>query len=119
MSDNKPFRAATLNRFGVVEDVECVRLHCLPPFTILLVRTMNSLYRVVISAGPDVYVQGGAFFLEATLAYIDGASIGRSCLKVGCICVGLPVELRSGGRSIITSPVRAIVTVQPSGSVVH
>ena len=120
MSDTKFVRAATLDRFGdVVEDIEGVDLRHLPPFTTLLVRTMNSLYRVVITQRTEVYVQGGAFFPDPTSAYLDGASIGGSCLRVGWIGVGLLMEIRSGDRLIITSPVRAITTEQASGSVVH
>jgi hypothetical protein len=120
MSDTKLVRAVTLDRFGdVVENIEGVHLRHLPPFTTLLVRTMNSLYRVVITQGPEVYVQGGAFFPDPTSAYLDGASIGGNCLRVGWIGVGLLVEFRSGGRRIITSPVRAITTEQAPGSVVY
>lgn len=120
MSDSKWVRAATLDGFAaLVADSEGVHLHHLPPFTTLLVRTINSLYRVFITPGPEVYVQGGAFFPDPTSAYIDGASIGGSCLKVGWIGIGLLVEIRSGGRRIITSPVRTITTEQASGSVVH
>lgn len=119
MSDNKRLRAATLDRFGdLVNDIECVDLRALPPFTTVLVQTVNSLYRVVTTCGPDVSVQGGDFFPEATSAYLEGASIGGSCLRVGCICVGLFVEIRSCDRRIITSPVLAI-TVHASSSVVH
>lgn len=115
-----PVRATTLESFrALVMDVEGVHLHHLPPLTTLLVRTMNSLYRVVITQGSDVYIQGGAFFPDPTSAYIDGASIGRSCLKVGWIGIGLLVEIRSGGRRIITSPVRTITTEQAPSSVVH
>ena len=96
-----------------------MRLRQLPPLTTLLVQTVNSLYRVVITQGPDVYVQGGAFFPEAAPAYVEGASVGRGCLKVDCICVGLLVEIRSGGRRIITSPVLAITTVLATGSLVQ
>ena len=32
------------------------------------------------------------------------------CLKAGWIAVGLPMELRVGGRHVVTSPVNAIVT---------
>ena len=64
-------------------------------------------------------VVGGAFFPEATLARLDGASIGRAGLRVGCICVGLLFEIRSGSRRIITSPVRAITIVRASDSAVH
>ena len=120
MSDSKFVRGATLDRIGdLVDDTAGVRLRDLPPFTTLLVWTMNSLYRVVITQGPEVYIQGGAFFPDPTSAYLDGASIGGSCLRVGWIGVGLLVEIRSGGRHIITSPVRAITTEQASSVVVH
>ncbi len=120
MSDTKLARAATLDWFrAVVEDIEGVHLRRLPPFTTLLVRTMNSVYRVVLTQGPEVYVQGGAFFPNPTSAYFDGASTGGCCLRVGWIGIGLSVEIRAGGRRFITSPVRAITTEQTLGSVVH
>jgi hypothetical protein len=120
MSDTKFVRAATLDWFhAVVDDIEGVHLRHLPPFTTLLVRTTNSLYRVVITPGSEVYVQGGAFFPDPTSAYLDGSSIAGSCLRVGWIGVGLSLEIRSGGLRIITSPVRAITTEQASGSVAH
>lgn len=120
MADTRWVRAATLDRIGdVVDDTAGVRLCDLPPFTTLLVRTKNSLYRVVITHSPEVYIQGGAFFPHPTPACIDGASIGGSCLRVGWIGVGLLVEIRSGGRHIITSPVHAITAEQAPSSVVQ
>lgn len=120
MSDTKLLRAATLDRLGdVVEDIEGVHLCHLPPFTTLLVKTMNSLYRIVITHWPEVCVQGGTFFPDLTSACLDGASIGGSCLRVGWIGVGLLVEIRSGSLRIITSPVRAITIELASSSVVH
>lgn len=118
MAHNTLVRAATLKRIGdALDTIECVRLRDLLPATTLLISTVNSVYRVLITEGPDVYVQGGSFFPVATLASIDGARIGGSCLRVDCICIGLLVEIRSGGQTIITSPVRAIVTVQASSAV--
>jgi hypothetical protein len=120
MADTTRVRAATLDRIGeVVDDTAGVRLRDLPPFTTLLVRTKNSLYRVVITHWPEVYIQGGAFFPHPTWAYIDGATLGGSCLRVGWIGVGLLLEIRSGGRHIITSPVRAITTEPAPSSVVQ
>jgi hypothetical protein len=120
MSDTKFAHAATLGRFvDVVKGVEGVHLRNLPPFTTLLVRTTNSLYRVVIAEGLEVYVQGGAFFPDPTSAYLDGASSSGSCLRVGWIGIGLTVQIRCGDQCIITSPVRGIVIEPPSGSVVH
>ena len=46
MSDFEPVLAGTLDRFrAVVGDIEGVHLCHVPPFTTLLVRTMNSLHR--------------------------------------------------------------------------
>jgi hypothetical protein len=120
MSDPKFVRAARLNRVGdFVEDITSVDLRDLPPFTTLLVWTTNSLYRMVITRWPEVYVQGGDLFSNPTAAYVDGATSGESGLRVGWIGVGLLVEIRSGGWRITTSPVRAITTEQAAGWVVH
>ena len=120
MSDPKFVRAATLNRTGdFMENVAGVDLRDLPPLTTLLVRTANSLYRMVITRWPEVYIQGGDFFPDPTAAYVDGASSGGSCLRAGWIGVGLLVELRSAGRRVTTSPVVAITTEQAANSVVH
>ena len=100
-----------------MHEIECVRLSHLPPFTTLLVRTVNSLYHIVITPGPDVYVKGGPFFPVPASAYINAASAGGNHLTVGCICVGRKAEIRSGNRRVTTSPVLAITSVVASGSV--
>ena len=120
MANPKLLRTVTLDRIGdLVDDTAGVHLRDLPPFTTLLIWTMNSLYRVVVTHWPEVYVQGGAFFPDPTLAYVDGASFGGSCLRVGWIGAGLFVEIRSGGQRIITSRVLAVTTEQASSSIVH
>ena len=120
MSDTNRVRAVTLQWFSdIVNDSEGVDLRRLPPFTTLLVWTVNSVYRVVLTPGPEVYVQGGVFFPDPTSAYLDGASIGGSCIKVGWIGVGLLVQIRTGNQCVITSPVRGITTEQALGVIVH
>jgi hypothetical protein len=120
MADSKRIRAATLDRIGdLMDENSGVQLRDLPPFTTLLVWTVNSLYRVVVTQWPEVYVQGGVFFPESTLARVDGASFGGSCLRVGWIVSGLFMEIRSGGQHIITSRVLAIITEHSSDLVVH
>jgi hypothetical protein len=117
MSESRFVDAATLDWIGdLVEDIPGVQLSDLPPFTTLLVRTVNSLYRVVIIHWPEVCVQGGAFFPDPTLACLEGARIGASTLRAGWIGVNLRVEIRSGGRLIITSPVRAISSTRRARS---
>ena len=108
---------ATVDRFSdVANNIEGVDLRHLPPSTTLLVRTTHSLYRVVTTEGPEVHVQGGEFFPDPTPAYLDGASIGGTFLRVGWIGVGFLVEIRSGGRRFVTSPVCGIVIEPASGS---
>lgn len=112
--------AATLDRLvDLLDDAEGIQLRHLPPLTTVVVRTMKSVYRVVITQWPEVYVHGGAFFPDPTRACLDGASLGGCCLKAGWIVVGLRMEIRSEGRRIVTSPVCAITTEEPSVSVVH
>jgi len=120
MGDSKFVRATTLDRIDdLVDDTAGVRLRDLPPFTTLLVRTVNSLYRLVITQWPEVYIQGGALFPDPTPAYVDGASIGGSCLRLGWISVGRAMEIHSEGRHISTSTVRTITTEQASSLIVH
>jgi hypothetical protein len=84
MADSKLLRAATLDGIGdLVDDTAGVQLRDLPPFTTLLVWTMNSLYRVFVTQWPEVYVQGGAFFPDPTLARVDGASGGAASESAG------------------------------------
>lgn len=79
MADTRRVRAATLDRIGdLVDDAAGVHLRDLPPFATLLVWTRNSVYRVVITHWPEVYIQGGAVFPDPTSAYLDGASLGGS-----------------------------------------
>ena len=100
-------------------DIESVDLRRLPPLTTLLVRTVNSVYRVVVTEGQEVCVQGGVFFPDPTSAYVDGARLGGNWFKVGWIGIGLLVQISSADQSIITSPGRGIVIEPPSGSTVH
>jgi hypothetical protein len=117
MSHADPVSAVAFDRLSeVITDIEGVYVRRLTPFTTLLIQTTNSLYRVVIAEGPAVYVQGGAFFPETTRAYLDGASIGGSSIRMGWIGVGFLVEFRRGGRRVVTSPVRAITTLITSAA---
>jgi hypothetical protein len=103
----------------LMDPVEGVYLRQLPPLTTLMVWTRNSLYRMVVTEGSSVQVQGGTFFPNFTPALVDGASMGRGVLKKGWISVGLEMEIRARGRRIVTSPVQAITTERRGHPVVH
>lgn len=102
---------STLGRFGdAVSETEGISLIALEPLTTLLVRTCNSLYRIVVLRGTTVLVQGGRLFADVTVGDLSGSSFGGNLLKLAWIGVGLRMEIRSGGRRIVTSPVCAITT---------
>lgn len=110
-------RAATLAGFtSAVSSTSGVHLRDLAPMTTLVVRTRNSEYRIVVSAGDEVLVKGGQFFPSLTEARFSGASVGGSFLKVGWIGIGLRMEILAGGRRIVTSPVHDIVTADGTPS---
>src|SRR5262245_25809009 len=104
---------------GVTSGLDSVQLTELPPMTTLLVWTMNSFYRVVVTDGANVCVQGGTFFPEPTSAHIDGASISGGTLLVGWIGVGLLIEFRTSDTRVVTSPVMAITKEQSDHYIVH
>ena len=100
-------------------DITGVDLRLLPPFTTLLVRTVNTVYRVVTTPGPRVFVQGGTYLPDPTAAYVDGAGVGGNGLTHGWIGVGLLLRIRAAGQCVMTSPVLAIATERSAGRVVH
>lgn len=103
----------------VMNVLDRVHLTELPPMTTLLVRTMNSFYRVVVTDGANVYVQGGTVFPEPTSAHVDGASFGGGMLMAGWIGVGLLIEFHAGDTRVVTSPVLAIAREQSTHDIVH
>ena len=85
---------------------EGVSLTGLEPLTTLLVQTANSLYRIVVLRGTRVLVKGGRSFPEITAG--DLFSLGANVLRLGWIGVGQRMEIHSGGRCVVTSPVRSV-----------
>jgi hypothetical protein len=102
-----------------VLNVAGVDLTQVEPLTILLVWTWHSVYRIIVTGGSDVLVQGGSFFHDPTPARVDAVSPGSHVLKAGWIGVGHLMGLRIAGQLIMTSPVVGIATERPVTSVVH
>lgn len=113
-------RTSTLAGFtAVVAAAQGVHLRELAPLTTLQVRTRNTEYRIIVSDGDAVLVEGGQFFPSLTSARFGGASAGGSFLRVGWIGVGLRMELLVDGQRIVTSPVREIRRDHHSNGPVH
>ena len=79
-----------------------------------MVKTLNSLYKVVVLEPPRtrILIQGGEFFPQLTEAQLAGASFGGSMIKLSWLGCGLRMEVCSGGQRIVTSPVQSIEVEQ-------
>jgi hypothetical protein len=87
-----------------------VAVELLEAGTTLVVRTLNSRYRLTVLDGADstVLVAGGSLFPIPTEAVLRGSSSSGSPVQTGWIGVGRRVELCVGPRRIITSPVHSL-----------
>lgn len=107
---NAPPAAATLDGFTrSIRQTQGIDLGELPAISHLLVRTENTLYRIVVVSphAAEILVEGGRFFPSRTRARLDGSSFGGALLKLAWVGVGLRMEICSNGQRIVTSPVRA------------
>ena len=104
-------RQCTLDGFAAeIAAADGVALGELDALSTLLIRTLNSLYRIVVlePPRPRILIQGGRFFPEPTEARLAGANFGGSLLKLSWFGQGLRMEICSDGQRIVTSPVQSI-----------
>lgn len=91
-----------------------VALRSLEPLTSLYVETRNTRYHIIVRAGAEVVIQGGACFPDPTPAHLEGATFGGSLIKLGWIGIGMRMEIRAGERCVLTTPVRSIAHAGPA-----
>ena len=87
-----------------------VDLDSLQQFDTILLRTMNSDYRILL-LDPNTgraLVEGGQILTEPREALVSGSSPHGSHFKLGSIVVGNHVEMWVDGRIIATSRVESI-----------
>ena len=95
--------------------IDGVSLADLEPLTTLLVRTANSLYRIIVLRGETVLIKGGRSFPEITRG--DLFSFGVNVVRFGWIGVGFRMEIHSGDHCVVTSPVRGFaIESRPSAT---
>ena len=104
-------RCSTLD--GFAEEISLrggVNITGLEPITPLIVRTENTVYRIMVLEPYRfrILVQGGSYFPEATPAHLQGSGFGGSLLKQGWIGQGLRMEICTDDNRIITSRVRSM-----------
>jgi hypothetical protein len=104
-------RCCTVDGFAAVADHrDGIDVRRVESLTELLVKTMNSMYRVTVldPFGSEVLVSGGWFSSVQRRAVIAGSSLGGSLLKMGWILKGMRVEFVLPGERIVTSAVQAV-----------
>ena len=119
--EGPPTTAATLDGFAEsVRRTPGVDLAELPPISHLVVRTENTLYRIVVVSpgGSEILVEGGRFFPAFMRARLDGSSFGGALLKISWLGIGLRMEICCNGQRIVTSPVRSF-EIQPEATTTH
>lgn len=87
-----------------------IELATLEPFDTIVVRTVNSQYRILLldPATGRALLDGGRQITEAVEVRVVGSSFGGSILRTGWIGVGLRMEACANDRYIRTSPVQSL-----------
>ena len=91
------------------------------PLVPILVRTKNSVYRVIpLRRGDaDVVVQGGRFFPSPAEARLVGATFGGCLVQMHWIRVGMCMEIRKGSDDGLVITTRVIDVEVERESTVH
>ena len=87
-----------------------IQINELEPLDTLTVETSNHTYELTVinPRTGEVLVRGGKLFPERRMAWVSGASLGGSILKLHGIYVGFALELLADGQRITTTPVRKV-----------
>jgi hypothetical protein len=111
--EEKPRLGASLRqKLGEVKDQAGLLINELPPQTLLLVRTQNSVYKILIvdpSSG-DIIIEGGRKFTKPQSARLNGTTLGGSTIMMGWIKRGGFLEIGGEGlKTWTTSMVDSII----------
>ena len=109
--------SGSLHRFNWMEDpIHEVELAKLRAFDTIVVRTLNSDYRIFLldpETGHAILV--GGLLSEATEGTVFGSSLGES-IRLGWLEVGLRFEAWANDRYIRSSPVQSLYVLHQSAS---
>jgi len=87
-----------------------VELEKLEPFDTILIRTLNSDYRILLLEPQSgrALVDGGRYLTEPAETVISGSTLPDSSFKQGTIAIGYHLVMWVGDRIVNTSRVRSI-----------
>lgn len=82
----------------------------------LLVRTLRSVYEIIVTApaSGEVLVRGGEYFPSFTAARLVGSTMGGSFVKVRALHVGFRLEFTLGRQFVLTSPMQSVEIIGPA-----
>ena len=107
-------RAAIDRSAGCRAATAGVAIESIDPGTILDVMTWHTRYRLIILDGEGrAVVTGGTRFQQPTEVRVEGSTAGGRDFRTGWIGVGLRLELSLGPRTITTSPIQSVESVEP------
>jgi len=97
--------------FGaVLQSSSEVVLERMCSFDTILVRTLNTDYRILLLEPKigRVLVEGGQYFVEPREAWLTGSRLSDSSFKLGSITVGYHLEMWVDNKMVRTSRVQSI-----------
>jgi hypothetical protein len=85
-------------------------LETLRPFDTILVRTLKSVYRILLLDPKTgrALVEGGQYLIEPREAYLSGSHLHDALFLPGSIVVGCRLEMWIGEKFISTSRVQSL-----------
>ena len=112
-------RGATLDGFReLIQANKGISVKDLPLGAILKIRTINSVYTLMMTDG-GVLMKGGHRLPELTLCTYRGATFGGANIKLGWVVLGMCMEIEIPEGIMTTSSVQSIGVVTSPGSAVH
>ena len=104
--ETHPRHANRVNGSSTVE----LPLNSLHKFDTILVRTMNSDYRILLldPVTGRALVEGGGFLIEPKEGFVAGSKLNGTHFKPGSIAVGYRLEMCANHTIISTSPVQSV-----------
>jgi|SRR3989344_1383589 len=116
-------RIATLDGFGEFVDKEQgIFIKDIPLNTILEIRTLNSVYTLMVldAVKREVLMKGGEFLPELAKCTFSGSTFGGKNIRTGWIGIRMCMEFRiNSGKTITTSWVQSIGIVSAESSTVQ
>ena len=85
-------------------------LKTLNPFDTILLRTLNSEYRLLLLDPKTgrALVEGGDYLVEPSEALVKGSAVPGYALKPGAISIGSRLEMWINERALLTSPINSV-----------